>query len=197
MFNWIKNINKEYPDFWKNHLALEKKSNRIVVLSTETTGLNPEKDAILSIGAIGIFENSIQIGDAFDVVVAQPKQNLDDENQNNFLIESKFEKISEYEAIERFVTFLGNATIIGHRVDFDLEIINAALAKMNCGSLKNEALDIEVMFKKWKQLSDNKQFNIQDIQNEFSIENSDRISAIEDAYVIGLLFLKLKSKLKF
>jgi DNA polymerase III subunit epsilon len=197
MFDWIKNINKDYPDFWRNHLALEKKSNRIVVLSTETTGLNPEKDVILSIGAVGIFENSIQVGDAFDVVIDLSKQNLSNESQNVFLVESKFEKIPEYEAIKQFVIFLGNATIVGHRVDFDLEIINAALAKMNCGSLKNEALDIEVMYRKWKQIPDSKQFNIQDIQNELSIENTDRISAIEDAYIIGLLFLKLKSRLKF
>ena len=44
MLDWIKSINKEHPDFWKSYVAkFESKSNRYVVLSTETTGLNPKK----------------------------------------------------------------------------------------------------------------------------------------------------------
>jgi DNA polymerase-3 subunit epsilon len=33
----------------------------------------------------------------------------------------------------------------GHHVDFDVEMINAALEKLECGRLKNEALDIDMM----------------------------------------------------
>ena len=44
MIGWIKNINKEYPEFWKKYLSkFSGKSNRYVILSTETTGLNPNK----------------------------------------------------------------------------------------------------------------------------------------------------------
>ena len=43
MLDRIKNINKEYPEFWKTYLSkFDKKSNRFVVLSTETTGLSLE-----------------------------------------------------------------------------------------------------------------------------------------------------------
>ena len=43
MFDWIKNINKEYPEFWKEYLIKFKdKSERYVILNTETTGLNPK-----------------------------------------------------------------------------------------------------------------------------------------------------------
>ena len=48
MLDWLKNINKEYPDFWKNYLdKFETKPNRFVVISTETSGLNPDKDVTL------------------------------------------------------------------------------------------------------------------------------------------------------
>ena len=47
MFDWIKNINKEYPEFWKEYLIKFKdKSERYVILNTETTGLNPKNDVI-------------------------------------------------------------------------------------------------------------------------------------------------------
>ena len=50
MLDWLKNINKEYPDFWKDYLTkLETKPSKFVVLSTETSGLNPNKDVILSL----------------------------------------------------------------------------------------------------------------------------------------------------
>jgi protocatechuate 3,4-dioxygenase beta subunit len=50
MLDWLKNINKEHPDFWKNYLSkFETKPNRFVVISTETSGLNPAKDVILYI----------------------------------------------------------------------------------------------------------------------------------------------------
>ena len=63
MLDWIKNINKEYPEFWKSYLSkFEKKPTRYVVLSTETTGLNPTKDVILSFGAIAVINDSIIIG---------------------------------------------------------------------------------------------------------------------------------------
>ena len=50
MLDWIKNINKEYPEFWKNYLSkFDKKASRYVVLSTETTGLNPTIVLLLAI----------------------------------------------------------------------------------------------------------------------------------------------------
>jgi DNA polymerase-3 subunit epsilon len=54
-----KNINKELPEFWKTYLEI--RSNRYVVISTETTGLNPHKDVILSIGAFAVVDDSIFI----------------------------------------------------------------------------------------------------------------------------------------
>ena len=62
MLDWIKKINKEYPEFWKLYLSkFETKSTRYVILSTETTGLNPRKDVILSFGAIGVMNDVIRI----------------------------------------------------------------------------------------------------------------------------------------
>ena len=89
MLDWLKNINKDYPEFWKEYLSkFEKKSNRFVVLSTETTGLDTNKDVILSIGAIAIENNTILIGDTFEVVLLQYVYNHDHGISNEFIIEN-------------------------------------------------------------------------------------------------------------
>lgn len=195
MLEWLKNINKEYPDFWKEYLAkFENKSERFVVLSTETSGLNPTKDVILSIGSFAVINNSIVIQDSFEAVLLQYKFFHDNGLTNEFIIESKMEKLPEPEAIKALIEYIGNGVLVGHHINFDVEMINAALEKLECGRLKNEALDVDVMYRKLHDIND-RQFSLDELCAIYKIPNSERNSSSEDAYRIALLFLKLKSRL--
>ena len=195
MLDWIKNINKEYPEFWKLYLSkFDKKSKRFVILSTETTGLSLEKDVILSIGAFAVINNGILIADSFETILAQYKFFHDNGISNEFTVEAKMKKLGEPEAIQALVEYIGNAVLVGHHIDFDVEMINAALERLGCGRLKNEALDIDVMYRKLTDIN-NKQFSLEELCDIYKIPKSDRNSSSEDAYKIALLFLKLKSRL--
>ncbi|MDN3673428.1 3'-5' exonuclease [Flavobacterium branchiarum] len=195
MLEWLKNINKEYPDFWKEYLSkFENKSERFVVLSTETSGLNPTKDVILSIGSFAVINNSIVIQDSFEAVLLQYKFFHDNGLTNEFIIESKMEKLPEPEAIKSLIEYIGNGVLVGHHINFDVEMINAALEKLDCGRLKNEALDVDVMYRKLHDIND-RQFSLDELCAIYKIPNSERNSSSEDAYRIALLFLKLKSRL--
>ena len=81
-----------------------------------------------------------------------------------------------------------------YRVGVDVELINEVFYKMGCSRLKNEALDIEIMYRKLNDITD-KQFSIDDLCKIFKVTRSDRYASSEDAYTIALLFLKLKSRL--
>jgi len=195
MLDWLKNTSK-YPEFWRSYLAkFETKSNRYVILNTETTGLNPKKDVILSFGALGVINDVIKIGDNFEVVILQYKYLHDNGLSNEFLIESKLPKLTEYQAIQGLVEYIGNAVLVGHRIHFDIEMINDALEKMECGKLKNEALDVEIMHQKLMDAS--KHFTLDDLVKHYKLPHADRNSASDDAYSIALLFLKLKARLGF
>jgi len=195
MLDWLKNINKDYPDFWKDYLTkFESKPNKFVVLSTETSGLNPDKDVILSLGAFSVIDDSIVIKENFETVLLQYKYLQDNGLSNEFIIESKMMKMPEPDALEAFVNFIGNSILVGHHINFDIEMLNAALERLNCGRLKNEALDVDVMYRKLTDIND-KQFSLDDLCGIYKIPKSDRNSSSEDAYRIGLLFLKLKSRL--
>ncbi len=195
MLDWFTGSNK-YPEFWKLYLAkFEAKSNRYVILNTETTGLNPKKDVILSFGAIGVIDDVIRIGDNFEVVILQYKYLHDNGLSNEFLIESKLPKLAEPQAIQALVDYIGNAVLVGHRIHFDIEMINDVLEKMDCGKLKNEALDVEIMHHKLLDIT--KSFSLDDLIKHYKIAQSERNSASDDAYSIALLFLKLKTRLGF
>jgi DNA polymerase-3 subunit epsilon len=195
MIDWLKNINKEHPEFWKEYLSkFDKKSKRFVILSTETSGLNPVKDVILSIGSFAVVDNSIIIGDSFEAVLLQYKFLHDNGLSNEFIVESKMKKLGEPEAIKLLIDYIGNAVLVGHHIDFDVEMINAALERLDCGRLKNEALDIDVMYRKLQDIN-NKQFSLDELSAIYNLPKSDRNSSSEDAYRIALLFLKLKSRL--
>ena len=139
MIDWLKNINKPYPEFWKTYLSkFETKSDRYVSLSLETSGLNPDKDVIMSFGAMAIIKNNIIIGDHFEVVIPQYKFLHDNGISNDFLLESSLPKMAEPIALESFIKYIENAVLVGHRIHFDVEMINKALEKLDCGRIKNK-----------------------------------------------------------
>ena len=195
MLDWIKNINKPYPEFWKTYLSkFDTKTERYLALSLETSGLNPEKDVIMSFGAMAVVNDNVIIGDHFEVVIPQYKFLHDNGISNDFLLESSLPKMAEPVALESFIAYIKNAVLVGHRIHFDVEIINKALEKLDCGRLKNEAIDIEVMYKKLHDIND-KNFSLDELSTLFKMPKTDRLSTSDDAYTIALLFLKLKSRL--
>jgi DNA polymerase-3 subunit epsilon len=193
MLQWLNPNN--YPEFWKNYLSkFKEKSNRYVAISIESSGLNSSKDVILAFSAITIANDKIAIKEAIELYVSYSKTEFDSD-QNEFVLVSKLEKTNEREAMERIVAYIGNATLIGYKVNRDIDLLNASLAKFECGQLKNEALDIEIMFNKFKDTIE-KKYTLEDMCKAMAVPLMDRTSAADDSFLIALLFLKLKTILK-
>ena len=173
MFDWVKNINKPYPEFWKNYLIkLEQKTNRYVAICFEDTNLDIEKP--IQIAGIAIINDNIIVQDSFEITL---------NNSDNETVE-----------IEKFIDFIGNSTLVGHKIYLEIETLNAKLSKLDCGRLKNEILDIEIMHIKFQEIND-KNFTIDDLTTFYKLEKNTQHSASDDALSIALLFLKLKAKL--
>jgi DNA polymerase-3 subunit epsilon len=62
--------------------------------------------------------------------------------------------------------------------------------------LKNQALDLEIMFRKWKEQSNDKKFSLEEIARALKIPEENADLSIEKAYIVGLSFLKLKKYLE-
>ena len=197
MIDWIKSINREYPDFWNKYVAsfeIKSKEKRYVIISLTKSGTNTEKDVIYSIGGIAMVGDSILIKDHFEIVLLQYKFLHKNGLSNEFIVESKKEKQVEPTAIQSFIEYIGNSTLIGYSVQEDIEMINFALEKMHCGKLKNEALDISIMYSKWKEINENSEV-ISQLFTLINLPKNTLLNSSEDAYSIALLFQKLKSRL--
>ena len=189
MFDWIKNIGKEVPEFWKVYNSkFDVKSDRFVVISCETSGSNAQKDAILSVAGIAVINDSILINDSFEI-----KINYDNEITKHSE-NSHIQELNPILALQEFVNFIGNAKLIGFRINFETELINEMLSKLHCGKLKNEVFDLEVMHKKYENIIDDN-FTLNELFTIYKMQKSDRNSAATEALNMALLFLKLKARL--
>lgn len=196
MLDWLKNINKEHPEFWKEYLAkFSKKTHRYVILSTESTGDSIEKDVITFISAFAVENDTVLIKDSFETILLQYRFMHDNHLSNEYIIESKLLKLSEPEALKSFVEYLGNGIIVGHEIASDMAMINATLERLDCGKLRNDALDIDIMHRKLHELPEDKEFSLEELAEFYKIPPTPGDSVTEKAYKIALLFLKLKLKL--
>ena len=194
MLDWFKNINREYPEFWKSYLAkFEKKPGRYVALHGEKSGTDPQKDVIYSFSGFSLVNEQLLVGDNFECVLLQYKFLHDNGYSNEFLVKSPLPKMTEQQAVEALVGYIGNSVLIGYRIHHLVELVNESLETMACGRLKNEALDIEIMYRKWKE-SDGT-FSLADIASGLKIEYPEQPTVSDDSYLIGLAFLKLWTRL--
>ncbi|HEY9222305.1 MAG TPA: 3'-5' exonuclease [Lutibacter sp.] len=200
MISWFTYNN--YPFFWKQYSKKFKQkqpksieNTRFVVLDTETTGLDIINDRILSIGAICIVNNNIDVADSFEIYLKQAAFKAETVEIHGILKEGKLTKLSEAEAIENFIDFIGNSVLVAHHTAFDIEMINAALKRMELPKLKNKTIDTGILYKKLEGKKDS-HFNLDVLCEEFNIPKHDRHTAAGDAFITALLFLKIISKLK-
>ena len=199
-FNWFKKDKKNYPIFWQNYLAcfesrLDKNNQkRYVVFDTETTGLNVKSDVILSIGAVAISGNSIIVNDYLELFVEQDVFRSESVPIHGILKEGKEKKLTETEAVIRFLDFVKDATLVGHHVRFDVNMVNAALQRMGLGKLKNRSMDTDLMYQKYKGVPEDQHSSLDELCQIFKIQKSDRHTAAGDAFITALIFLRLKNK---
>lgn len=196
--DWL--IGTNLPQFWKNYLTHFEKDEdhevqkRYVVFDMETTGLDWKEDVILSIGAIGINDNAIEIGDFFEIYIKQDKFTPQSVALSGVLKEGQ-EKFVEAEAMIQFLNFIKDATLVSHNINLDIEMINHALKKLELGRLKNSIMDTKALFLRWKEVPDDRPITLDEVCDALKIKKSDRLTASGNAYTTALIFLKLKAKL--
>lgn len=197
---WFKE--KKHPDFWNSYLEHFKNPQntdletlRFVVLDTETTGLNPKVDRILSIGTVAIEHKVIKISDSLECYLSQDFFNHESVKIHGLLKTGHHEKMNEKDAIALFLNHIKNAVLIAHHAAFDIAMIQAALKRLGLGKLKNRVLDLGHVYKIAEINRPLKtHVSLDELAEQFNIPQHDRHTASGDAYITALLFLKIIAK---
>lgn len=175
-------------------------TTRFVVLDTETTGFDYENDRILCIGAIVLQNNTISIQDSFEVYIVQEHYNKATAQIHGILKDFVLDRPNELEALQQFLVFLGDSIIIAHHTIFDVTMINKALERNGLPELKNRTLDTAKLYKKTllsSYLLERKEhYTLDDLADKFDISKKDRHTALGDAYITAIAFLKILKKLR-
>lgn len=205
LFN--KKTKDQLPTFWKNYLAkfkgpepLNLPDTRFVVFDTETTGFNMFKDRILCIGALSLVNNSIEVQHSLEIYLEQEHYDSNSTAIHGILKKEKKEYKSELDSLKVFLSFIENAVLVAHHAEFDLGMLNRALARYGLPELNNRVIDTAKMYKKTllktPLLAKKEVYGLDEIADKLDISTKDRHTALGDAYITALAFLKIISRLQ-
>lgn len=202
MFSKIKNhFNKKKLKEKKfKYLFDTPKENEYICFDCETTGLNPKKDDIISIGAVLIKDNTIVASKKFNKFV-KPKTKLQAEAiQVHHIRECDLEDAEEIDdVIEEFLDFIGNRKLVGYYLEFDIAMINKYLKPKLGIKLPNKNHEVSAIYYDWKMEiipQGNIDLRFDTIMNDLQIPTFGKHDALNDALMTAMIFLKLKNQAK-
>lgn len=198
------------PDFWQAYLKQTRHTLpdnmplcdvTFAVLDTETTGLNPVKDAILSIGGVKVQHGAIEVTQSLELFLEQlatPRQ--EDIAIHGIIPADRAGQISIAEAMQQFTAWCGSSVLVGHHIAFDLAILNTALKKLGCGTLRNPSLDTLQLHVRLNGSTQNffnpGELSLDALAAQYRIALHDRHTALGDAYITAILLLKLLHRIE-
>lgn len=121
----------------------ELREQRWVVLDLETTGLNLNKDQVLSIGAVVIEDGAIDFSQQFERTLQCDKQKLGPSVLIHGLAPSAIAAGSDpAEALLAFMEFVGDSPLLAFHAPFDFHMLGRALKDYLGYRLQHSFLDV-------------------------------------------------------
>ncbi len=195
------------PTFWETYeasfevpLPKQLKEVRFVVLDTETTGFDYEKDRILALGCLALKNNTMVANESFERYLDQHFYHADNVEIHGILRTENRAYSSELEVLQQFLAFIQNAVLVAHHAGFDIKMINKALERYGLPKLKNKVLDTAVLYRRTlirsPLLEKKEHYSLDELADKFDISKKDRHTALGDAYITAIAFIKIVAKLK-
>jgi len=169
---------------------------RFVVLDSETTGLDPRKDRIVTIGAIAVVNHEVLIEDSFEALL-KVEYNSSAVTVHGVTREESLAGVDEPTALRAFLEYLGEGVIVGHHIGHDVETFNTGCERHFGFRMPNPSLDTMALT---LHLERDGAFAGREAIREFSLDGlcalfgvipHDRHTAAGDAFMTALVFQRL------
>jgi DNA polymerase-3 subunit epsilon len=165
-------------------------SQRIVVVDVESSGLDPYRDRLISIGAVAVQGGAVRLDDAFSTTLRQERPS----DTGNILVHhiggtAQMEGREPAAALMDFLDFAGEAPLAGFNADFDRVLIERAGEAVLGAAPGGDWLDLAALA---PALFPDRARSARDLDGwlrEFAIENYDRHNALADAVATAQLLL--------
>lgn len=183
-----------FDDTWTHDTANERV--RFVVLDSETTGLNPRVDRLVTIGAVAIQNSEIVLEDSFDALI-RIDYNTDAVTVHGVTRDQSLHGVDEAAALEQFLHYLRDGVIVGHHIGHDIATIDAALERHWGIKLLNRSLDTMDLTLHLERdgafvgRPPIREFTLDGLCAMFGVIPHDRHTAGGDAFLTAQVFLRL------
>ncbi len=115
---------------------------RFVVVDAETTGFDPTKDRLLSIATVTVQAGMLQLATAHAWLVYQAEAPLTDAVRVHGILPSDTRSGEpEADVLQQLMPVITGAVLVGHHINFDVRMLNAALQRHFRFRLCNVTLD--------------------------------------------------------
>ena len=167
---------------------------RWVVLDLETSGLNMNRDEVLSIGAVVIEDGAIDLGQQFERTLLRPDHKLSPSVLIHGLGPSAIAAGSEpVEALLDFMEFVGDSPLLAFHAPFDQHMIGRALKESLGYRLQHRFFDVAEIAPLLFPHACLRQAGLDDWTGFFGLQAQERHHASADALVTAELALILFS----
>jgi DNA polymerase-3 subunit epsilon len=174
----------------------EPSDEEFVSFDCETTGLNVKKDEILSIGGVKIIHNKIEFSESFERFITPQKSIGEESIKVHHIRPCDVENsIDAKVAIEEFLHFIGNRTLIGYYIEFDIAMINRYAKELIGTTIPNKSIELSNMYyKRYKKQSSHEFVDLKfdTIMEKLNLPRLGQHDALNDAVMSGMMYLKLK-----
>ena len=169
---------------------------RFVVLDSETTGLNPATDRIITIGAVAVIDGEIVLEDSFAALLKM-ERNTEAVTVHGVTRDESRKGIEESQALELFLDYLGDGVIVGHHIGHDIATFDAAYGRHWGFQLANRSLDtmdLTLHLERDGAFAGRpaiRHFTLDALCEMFGVIPHDRHTAGGDAFITAQVFLRL------
>ena len=161
-----------------------------VLVDIETTGLSPQKDDIIEIGAIRVQNNKI-VDTYSSLINIEKKVPSYITKLTGITTEMLTSEGKEAETVlKEFVDFAGNNIIVGHNVNFDINFIYDKCEKYLDKPLSNDFIDT---MKIAKRLVDTPNYKLGTLAEYFEVDYNGAHRGLKDVEITYEVYNKLKT----
>ena len=166
--------------------------DEVISLDCETTGLDPNTDDLLTVAAVKIRDGKIMTSEKLDLrLPPSPRQAADSIRIHGIRKVDLEDCIPYSEALPKLLNFIGNRPLLGYYIKFDVTLLNRYIREAFGFELPNPTIELADVFSSKTRQPETADLRFERILTELSVPTFGRHTAIGDATMVAMAYLKL------